>query len=136
MKAAGELSVDAVMEEEESMSSTTEDDPPEADPAETNNAVSQHVDNTSVPAVNIEEYIPLIGSDRRWTLSEIDLGDVPIIHRPCNSLIYTEQSGLPRDVAFSGREVVARRTHHSSSLARCYARGNVSRYVQCCQYRY
>lgn len=74
VKAAGELSVDAAMVMEEDLLNEEADTRDGQSVHEAIKAVLKDATIKSSSAIDIEQYIPSIGSDRRWLLSELDLG--------------------------------------------------------------
>ncbi|KAI0341454.1 DUF917-domain-containing protein [Trametopsis cervina] len=71
VKAAGELSTDAIIGQPDASDGNTTQGEIELD--EVPKAVLKDVDRLSTTSIDIEAYRPAIGSDRLWSLSELDL---------------------------------------------------------------
>ena len=73
------------------------------------------VDSASPEEVDIDTYKPTILPDRRWQLSEVDLGQSmgSFTYYTHTDVLYTPQSGLLRDARYLEREGVVRPTLRS-----------------------
>lgn len=125
VKAAGELSADGAQEiEDEGPAPPTGSD----DFEELDKQALQALIQEGAAVINIESYVPRITDDRRWVLSETDLGkmQVPLIDMTAlTPLIFRVDRGWMRSIGYWGRWVAI------SPLLSCPAAATGRPHYQC-----